>query len=437
MVSLALMTAWLVTAQVSAPPAAADLAPDVARLVRQLNSDELTRRDQAEQQLIALGPAALPHLPPTNDRTPAEVAQRLLRVRQAFEQARAEQAAQGSTVSLTGDLPLTDIFKDFGKQTGNAIVDRREREEGAVDPPLHVDFNKTLFWRAVDQTLDEAQLDVDSFSGEPGVTITPRTPGRVARTSRASYSGPFRLEPARFEAIRDLRNPGNRSLKLFIEVAWEPRLKPIVISQPLDLITATAGDEEVRIDGQGEPAAPINDGAASVELVIPLASPARTQGKISSLKGTLKAIVPGEVETFRFSELPATRQEEGKKKAGGAAAKKIEQRKAAVTVALDGLRKNGEIWELQVRVRFDDPAGALDSYLSGWLLNNEVFMEKAGQMPIEPGGFEQFLQNANEIGVKYLFDLPDGPKGCTFVYKSPTAVFTVPIEYELKDLELP
>jgi hypothetical protein len=428
LIALILTSTWLAVAQVAAPPAAADLGPEVSRLVRQLNSDELTRRDLAEKELIALGPAALAHLPATNDRTPAEVAQRLTRVRQAFEQARAEQAAQGSTVSLTGDLPLAQVLKDFSKQSGNALIDHREREEDAADPALHVDFEKTLFWRALDQTLDQAHLDVDSFSGEPGVTIVGRTPGRAARTSRASYSGPFRLEPARFEAVRDLRNPDNRSLKLFIDVAWEPRLKPIVISQPLDQISAMAGDDEVQVDGQGEPTAPIADSSASVELVIPLVSPSRKQGKITSLKGQLKALVPGEVETFRFSELPTTKE---------GAAKKIEQRKAAVTVTLDGLRKNNDIWELRVRARFDDPANALDSYLSGWLLNNEVYMEKKGQEPVEPGGFEQYLQTPNEVGVKYLFDLPDGPKGFAFVYKAPTAVFNVPVDYEFKDLELP
>ncbi len=58
-------------------------------------------------------------------------------------------------------------------------------------------------------------------------------------------------------------------------------------------------------------------------------------------------------------------------------------------------------------------------------------------MPVEPGGFEQTRQTPNEVGVKYLFELPDGPKGFAFVYRSPTAVFNVPVEYEFKDLELP
>ena len=282
----------------------------------------------------------------------------------------------------------------------------------------------------MDQTLDAAGLDIDSYSGEPGISIVARSPGRIARTSRASYSGPFRIEAARFEALRDLRLEGNRSLKLMLDVAWEPRLKPILISQPLDEISAKAGDEAVRVDGQGEPTAPIGDQSASVELMIPLVSPARVRDKITSLKGKLKAIVPGEVEVFRFTDLPLAKEK-------GGPPKKVEMRKAAVTVTLDSLRKNNEIWEMQVRVRFDDPGGALDSYLSGWLLGNEVLMEKAGSDPVEPGGQEQFLQTPNEVGVKYLFDLPDGPKGFAFVYKSPTAVFQIPVEYELKDLELP
>jgi hypothetical protein len=37
----------------------------------------------------------------------------------------------------------------------------------------------------------------------------------------------------------------------------------------------------------------------------------------------------------------------------------------------------------------------------------------------------------------YYFDLEDGPQGLTFVYKTPAVVTLLPVEYELKDLELP
>ena len=37
----------------------------------------------------------------------------------------------------------------------------------------------------------------------------------------------------------------------------------------------------------------------------------------------------------------------------------------------------------------------------------------------------------------YQFELPDGPEGYTFVYKTPSSFHTVPISYELKNLALP
>ncbi len=236
-----LMTVLLAAGQAGAS-AATELKPEVGRLVRQLNSDELTRRDQAEQQLIALGPAAATHLPPIGESMPAEVAQRLTRVRQALERARAQQAAEGSTVTLKGDVPLGEVLKEFRGQTGNTFTDRRDRDEDAADATLPVDFEKTLFWRALDQVLDEAGLDIDSYAGEAGIALVGRAPGRTGGAIGACYSGPFRLEPARFEALRDLRNPETRSLKLFVDVAWEPRLKPIVISQPLGPDQGHVGD---------------------------------------------------------------------------------------------------------------------------------------------------------------------------------------------------
>jgi hypothetical protein len=36
----------------------------------------------------------------------------------------------------------------------------------------------------------------------------------------------------------------------------------------------------------------------------------------------------------------------------------------------------------------------------------------------------------------YLFDVPS-LKEMTFVYKTPAAILTLPVEYELKDIELP
>ncbi len=69
----------------AAESADADLKARVRKLVRELDARQKARRDEAEQQLMQLGPAALDLLPETTARTPAEVALRLDRIRSQFE----------------------------------------------------------------------------------------------------------------------------------------------------------------------------------------------------------------------------------------------------------------------------------------------------------------------------------------------------------------
>jgi hypothetical protein len=52
-------------------------------------------------------------------------------------------------------------------------------------------------------------------------------------------------------------------------------------------------------------------------------------------------------------------------------------------------------------------------------------------------GLEATRQEENEVGIAYLFDLPKGPAGHTFVYKTPAGIIRKPVEFELKEIELP
>ena len=241
--------------------------------------------------------------------------------------------------------------------------------------------------------LDRAGLDVDSYASGAGLTIVPRSAGRLPRVGRASYAGPLRMEPVRFEAIDDLRRPANRSLKLFVEVEWEPRLRPILISQSLQHVQATAGGQPLAVDGRGDISAPVGDGPSAVSLEIPLASPPRTVAAVDLLKGQLKVLLPADVEAFRFQSLTAK----------AVRGRKPQQHKGVVTVTLDSVHKSGDAWELEVSARFDDPALAIDSYLIGWLLDNKATLERDGHQPVAPVGMEQTRQTPKEIGVKYRF----------------------------------
>jgi hypothetical protein len=407
------------------------LAARVTQLVRQLEARELAQRNGAERDLTQLGVKILPLLPRIDERTPAEVAQRVARVQQKLllEQAKADAEPTQLTLKAT-DVPLSEVLATIAKQTGNSISDHRAAfGQRQTDPHVTVDFDKTQFWPALDRVLDQAELTLYPFTGRRGAFVIARAADAGSRSSRASYSGVFRLSPVRFEAVRDLRSQHEQALKFFFEVAWEPRLQPIAMMQPLARISATADDgETIAVSNpEAQSEALIREGISAAELEIPFRLPPRRVARIRTLKGQLSALVPGPRHEFRFPSLPL---------AGNLGTRRVEQRQAGATVAIDSLRKNQDVWEVSLRVTFDAPASALESH-RGWILENPAVFLAADGRSFEPGGFEQTHQARDEVGIKYFFDLDQDPTKLTFVYRTPITILQMNFDYEFQDLELP
>ena len=400
--------------------------------MRQLDAAQLAERDEAERKLMALGVDVLPLLPTIGDRTSAEVALRVTRLQHKLLRAQALSAAEATTVTLAADeMPLSEVLKEIVKQTGNPIQDHREAfGEDQDDPRIKVKFDKTPFWAALDNVLDQGGLSLYPYAGKRGAFVVSRPPGQLPRAEGSFYSGLFRLQGARFEAVRDLRNPNMDSLKFFIEVSWEPRLQPFAILQPLAEVSATGSNgEPLAVAGtDAEPEALIREGVSAVEIEIPFALPKRSVEKISTLKGKLLALVPGPVQDFRFSDVPVA--------AKNTPPRRVEQRQGGTIVAIDQMRKNNETWEVSLRVKFDAPSSALESH-RGWVMENQAYFEDADGEHIEPAGIEQTAQSKDEVGINYYFDLNDGPKKLTFVYRTPITILDLSLSYEFRDLRLP
>jgi hypothetical protein len=406
-----------------------DLRSQVNRFVQQLSSSELNKRAEAEEQLLALGPQVLELLPTFSDQTPATEAQKretVARIRQRLEHELAERSTQASTITLHRSGTLSQILPELTRQSGNKIKDlRSQMGQVQTDPTVTVDFDKTPFWQALDKTLDQANLTLYHFSANDALGIIARGEKQLPRSGRASYAGPLRIEATRLTAERDLRGVGaDSSLKLMLEIAWEPRMRPITLQQPLGEIHALDDrGEVVRVDGAGgELEKAIDAVGTAAEFQIPLVNPPRGARTIASVKGKLRALLPGKIESFEFTGLKN--------------AKKVEQHKAGVTVTLDEVRHNNDAWEVRMRVRFDKAANALESFRS-WIYNNEAYLVGPDGKRISHAGFETTRQTQDEVGVAYLFDLPNGPDGLTFVYNTPAMLNSIPLEYELKDLPLP
>ena len=212
-------------------------------------------------------------------------------------------------------------------------------------------------------------------------------------------------------------------MQVSLEVAWEPRLQPIAVTQRMaDLkVLDSSGGSVAAEDPQAEKEAFPRLGSSAVEMDVALAMPARPLKEIASLTGSLRAMMLGKVETFRFVDLLKGKQE---------------KRIAAATVTLDEVRKNGDSWEVFVRLRFDDAGDALESHRN-WVLQNEAYLEDANGKPIQPDSMETTLRTKNEIGVGYVFALPDLPKNLAFVYKTPGMVVTKDFPYTVRGIKMP
>jgi hypothetical protein len=426
--ALAMMLVLLTPIAAPQDAAADELKAEVNRLVHRLNAPELSQRTEAEEKLIALGPRILDLLPKYSNQTPAAEAQRretIARIRERLQRQLAEQSMRASTVTLHGARSLADALAEISRQTGNKLKDvRQQMGQEISNPQVTANFDKTPFWQALDQTLDQAGLTVYPYAGKDELGIMARAESALPRSSRASYAGPLQFEATRLDATRDLRVRDSASLKILMEISWEPRLRPITLQQPLADIRAVddQGNDIPVAETEGQLERAVDPTGTATEFQLPLVAPPRSAKAIASLRGKIRALLPGKIEAFEFSDLKN--------------AKKVEQHRAGVTVVLDEVRQEGDTWEVRIRARFDNAANALESFRS-WIFNNEAYLVGSDNQRIAKTGFETTRQTKDEVGIAYKFDLPNGPAGLTFVYKTPAMLTLVPLEYEFKNLPLP
>ena len=113
------------------------------------------------------------------------------------------------------------------------------------------------------------------------------------------------------------------------------------------------------------------------------------------------------------------------------------QRSGGVEVAIDAVQKNNEIWELHMRLRLDEANHALESH-RGWAFDNRSYLVDAKGEKIENVGLENDVADARTKSASRTSSTsPDGLDGMTWVYETPAAIVEMPIDYELKDIELP
>lgn len=396
-----------------------DFEADVRDLVDQLDAPQLQRRQTAERELIARGPAALPFLPSESAGRSAEARLRLSRVRLELEKQKAKEAAAAIVIRLDGAATLGEALGAITAASGvefEVPVDLQKPLQLGTPGPLS-------FWQALDAVLDAASLDINFYGGDTGtLALIPRADDRPKRLDSGAYTGVYRLEATTVTGRRVLNQPMLSGLMVTVEIAWEPRLTPIGLTLPIDQLRATldngASLKPQQAEGQIDVAA--NSDLAFSEINLPLALPEGRPRKIQSLSGVIRALLPGPKEVFRFplADGPDT------------------STTGSVSVQLEEVRQNGPLHEVRMILTLDDADRALESHRQ-WIFENPAYVIADDQSRAEHLGFQVFRQTPSEVGIGYLFDLGGQPDGYTFHYETPTAVVPSEVTFVLNDILLP
>lgn len=404
--------------ETSTEQTATSLEREAQRLLRQLDSDSLAQRDAAEKEWIALGPKMTPYLPAVNKRLSTEVTLRLHRIRAALDLAAIENRLEGGKLTLEGKLSLRAALKKL-----ETVGDIRFSTDERMNEEIQVDLQDVSFWSALDTVLDAATLDIDLYGDKKSLDLFPNV-RKVMRRERTAYTGAFRAEPTMIELSRDLSSDTPGRMTVSVQMAWEPLATPIFMNVPAKTIRAILDNESQlsAINPLANPELTPVEGTLATELSLQFAAPARDCEQIKEMSLEVVALLPGSLQTFRFEELEA--KEEIKLKHGD------------LTIALEPIRKSGEFTEFQMSILLNDPNGVFDSY-RGWVLNKEAYVLDPKGKRLENQGFHTRRLADNEVGVSYLFEIPDNPQGYVFVYEIPGSVVKKTISLQMKNIPLP
>ena len=402
----------------------AALKDRVGQLLERLDAPKEEARKAAQEALIKLGPRVLPLLPEGAKITGDERKRRLENVRSALLEATeaANLGASRITLKVKG-MRLSEVVQKLQGQTGNAITDLREAEGGeATNPSLDLDIDDKPFLEALDVVCKLAEITPNYFSGDGSIGLMP---GKPPTQGKVVYTGPFRVSFKQIAIVRDFQAEAG-TMNAQLEVAWEPRLRPMLLK--------LKADETKVVDDQGKTVeSQVTEEAIDVvlrpenpvaEMNLNLKAPDRSVKKLGKVAVKGEITIPAGLKTFRFPTLtvkePAT----------------IKQGDVAVT--LESTEVDEQVWKVNLELAYPGDSPAFESYRQG-LFNNRLWLQKSDGSRFEHnGGFSNTSSDGGKLGFEYLFvDAPGKPSDYGLVYETPSKVLTIPLEFEFKDVPLP
>jgi hypothetical protein len=402
----------------------AALRDRVVQLLDRLGSDKADAREAAMAALTKLGPKVLPLLPDAATLPAGDRKDRIEQLRAALRKAEDEINPGASRVTIEGKgIRLSEALQQLQKQTGNPITDLREQLGADVtNPAVDLQIRDKPFFEAFAEVARLAEVAMEFSSGDGSIGIKPAmTAGKAAPLQ---YAGPFRIQLKQIGTTRDFE-AGSALATVQLEVAWEPRLRPMLLK--------LKADELKVLDDKGKEVKPqMNDESDEIvvrpenpvaEINLNLQAPDRSASKLNNLKVKAELTIPAGIKVFRFPSL---------------AQENISVKQGDVGVTLQDTEVDEQTWKVHVELAYPGEGPAFESYRQG-LFNNRIWLQRSDGSRFEQnGGFNNTGSDGGKLGFEYLFvDVPGKPADYQLVYETPSKVITIPLEFEFKDIPLP
>ena len=398
------------------------LAVKIAEFQQQLGSTSVKDRDAAEASLIELGVKSLDYLDPITDETPPDTIERLARIRKALETLVVTKATKPKLITLNGNFSIKEAAEKITAISGNKIVWPDELDAQMQERKVDLAIEKASFWQAMNQFETKAKLRISSIGGTAGqIFLIPAENNPPPIPTDAN--GIFQISVLQISSRRNLENPELDYCGLRIRVRWEPRLAPITLAIPASSITVIDEfDDKVLLPNPTATfSAAVQPEIPEVEFSIPIGLVDRQIEKIARLEATLNAVMPGRTESFEFRKIG--RLEPGYK-----------QSKAGVSVSINGIEKNEELYGVLVKYSFDETGDALESHMS-WIFENPLKLIDKDGKEYEPLAKESAGRAENAASIRYYFS--DDPAAMTLKCETPAAIVSTAVKILLKDIPLP
>ena len=181
------------------------------------------------------------------------------------------------------------------------------------------------------------------------------------------YTGPFRITLKEY-ATAKVFAAGAATANAQFEVAWEPRLRPMLLS-------LKATDVEI-LDDLGNKVMPTVDDETgtivlrpdnpSAEMNINMLAPERKATELTSLKVKAEVTIPAGIRTFNFPKLDV---------------KNVTKKQGDIAVTLESSDVDESVWKVHVVLEMPGTGPAFESYRQG-LFNNRHLAPEGGRKPV-------------------------------------------------------